>query len=95
VRHMSAKFLTKVLILLIVLILLNVAALHVVGKVEKKVRHKFIISKHATGSFNTYEAYHHPFVKKYRHFKTTKRYDDKFFDYLEHKQKARDKTFFR
>jgi len=92
---MSAKFLTKVFILLIVLLLLDIAALHVMEKKQWKKHKKFGGLKEITGASHTYEAYHHPDVKKYRHFKTTKKYDDKFFNYLEHKQKARDKTFYR
>ncbi len=46
-----------------------------------------------TGAVQSFEVYHgNP---QYISVRTSERYDDKYFDYLEHIQEIRDKTFFR
>jgi hypothetical protein len=48
-----------------------------------------------TGAMQSYDVYHESLNLQYKNIKTTERYDDKYFGYLEDIQEARDKTFMR
>ncbi len=52
-------------------------------------------SNHFTGKMNNYDVYHKTPYSGYKMMKTTKMYDDKYFEYLEGMHESRDKTFMR
>ena len=48
-----------------------------------------------TGAMQSFEVYHGISNSQYIHIRTSKKFDDKYFEYLENIQEARDKTFLR
>ena len=48
-----------------------------------------------TGAVQKFEVYHGNSNPQFVHVKTSERYDDKYFEYLEHIKDRRDKTFLR
>lgn len=52
-------------------------------------------SKHFIGKMHSYEIYHKTPHTGYEMVRTSERYDDKFFEYLEGMQESRDKTFMK
>ena len=83
---------TGVLILIIItLVLLSSITLIDGFETEEKVD----VLNAVTGEMQSFEVYHEISNIYYPTKKNTKRYDDKLFEYLEHIQEQRDKTFQR
>ena len=83
---------TGVLILIIItLVLLSSITLINGFETEEKVD----VLNAVTGEMQSFEVYHEISNIHYPTKKNTKRYDDKLFEYLEHIQEQRDKTFQR
>ena len=83
---------TGVLILIIItLVLLSSITLINGFETEEKVD----VLNAVTGEMQSFEVYHEISNIHYSTKKNTKRYDDKLFEYLEHIQEQRDKTFQR
>ncbi len=83
---------TGVLILIIItLVLLSSITLINGFETEEKVD----VLNAVTGEMQSFEVYHEISNIYYPTKKNTKRYDDKLFEYLEHIQEQRDKTFQR
>ena len=83
---------TGVLILIIItLVLLSSITLIDGFETEEKVD----VLNAVTGEMQSFEVYHEISNIHYPTKKNTKRYDDKLFEYLEHIQEQRDKTFQR
>jgi len=58
-----------------------------------EVKEEVVEVKEITGSMQSFEVFHESFNNYYPTKKYTKRYNEKLFDYLEHIQEQRDKTF--
>jgi len=83
---------TGVLILIIITLVLLSSIILIDGfETEEKVD----VLNAVTGEMQSFEVYHEISNIYYPTKKNTKRYDDKLFEYLEHIQEQRDKTFQR
>ena len=83
---------TGVLILIIITLVLLSSIILIDGfETEEKVD----VLNAVTGEMQSFEVYHEISNIHYSTKKNTKRYDDKLFEYLEHIQEQRDKTFQR
>jgi len=83
---------TGVLILIIITLVLLSSIILIDGfETEEKVD----VLNAVTGEMQSFEVYHEISNIHYPTKKNTKRYDDKLFEYLEHIQEQRDKTFQR
>ena len=83
---------TLVLILIIITLVL-LSSLTLIDKFEEKEKVKAV--KEITGKMQSFEVYHGTPNVYYPTKKNTKRYDEKLFNYLEHIQEQRDKTFMK
>ncbi len=81
------------LIALLILTLILFTLYYVLNSIESK--QKIGGFKEITGTSLVFEIPHAQNYHAFRHFKTTEKYDDKFFAYLGSMQNARDKTFMR
>ena len=91
---MNTKTLNKLFVILIVLIPILLSIIILMGEFEEK-ESDFDGLKEITGAMQTYEVSHENINLRYKHVRTSERFDDKFFEYLESIQESRDKTFFR
>jgi len=89
---MKTKILSIFFVILIIIILILVAALFVINESETE-KNKSSGFKEITGSMQSFEVFHESSNNYYPTKKYTKRYNEKLFDYLEHIQEQRDKTF--
>jgi len=87
------KTLNKILVSLIFVILILLGFIIILEKFEDNEKQEVGL-EHITGSMVTYEIYEGK-DHYFKSFKVSKRFDDKYYNYLEQKQKARDKTFLR
>ena len=91
---MRTKILTKTLIFLIIITIILFVALALVSLCEKKETKTFGYG--GTGHMERFIAYHGEVSQVYNPcLKTTERYDDKYFEYLENMQEQRDRTFMK
>ena len=88
------KILNILLVIIILLIIIFGVALVLFNKCDKEYN-KWDRSKHFTGKMHSYDVYHKTPHSQYKIIKTSERYDDKYFEYLEHIQESRDKTFMK
>ena len=84
---------TTLLITLLVLTLVLFTLYYVLDSIESE--KKLGGFKEITGTSLVFDIPHAQNYPPFRNFKTTEKYDDKFFAYLESMQDARDKTFMR
>ena len=81
-------------LILIVLIFIVLIAIMIISASEKEENNVGGL-KDITGAMQSFEVYHGTVNPDYMHIKTPKRYDDKYFEYLEHIKERRCKTFLR
>jgi hypothetical protein len=87
---MKAKTLEMMFVVLVALIFLVLIAIIMIGEKEK-----FGGFKEITGTVQSYEVYHGAGNLRFINIRTTERYDDKFFEHLQHLQQRKDETFMR
>jgi len=88
---LGTKTLESIFVILLLAVIVISVAIFMLGDPKED----FVEAKEYRGSFQSFEVSHEKFSQKYKHMKTTDRYDKKLLEYLDHRQKARDKTFFR
>ena len=91
---MNIKILNKLFVAVIILILIFLAATIIIGVFEEE--KEFGGLKEITGASQTFEIIHKgQYIPQYVTIRSSERYDDKYFEYLESIQESRDKTFLR
>ena len=91
---MDTKFLNILFVTVLMLILIFLAAIIVIGLFEEE--ENFGGLQESTGSTITFEVTHKgQYIPQYITTRSSERYDDKYFEYLESIQESRDKTFLR
>ena len=90
---MRKIILNTLFIALLVLTLILVTLYYILDSIESK--QKLGGFKEITGTSHVFDVPHTQNYQPHKNFKTTEKYDDKFFAYLESIQDSRDKTFMR
>ncbi|MBW2976913.1 hypothetical protein KY347_05700 [Candidatus Woesearchaeota archaeon] len=90
---METKILNIVFVALIALMVIFLAAIVLISAFGTEKTEPGLTG--ITGAMQSYEVSDEVHQFEYASTKTSKRYDDKYFKYLEHIQERRDRTFFR
>jgi len=85
------KILNATFVILLVITLILFTFYYIINSVETEEDFGGLVE--VTGAMQSFEVSHDKTNFYHPTKKNTKRYDDKLFDYLEHLQKSRDKTF--
>lgn len=91
---MKTQKLNTLFIILIIIMIILFAAIVLINAFDKE-ESKVGGLKDITGAVQKFEVHHGTSNPQYVHVRTTKKYDDKYFEYLEHIKDRRDETFFR
>ncbi len=90
---METNILNILFLVLIVIMAIFLAAIMMIGIFNTEESEAGGLTD-ITGAMQSFEVYHEA-GQQYTSVKTSERYDDKYFEYLEHIKERRDKTFFR
>ncbi len=91
---METKILNVLFVTLLVIMFIFLAAIILINVFEKE-ESKVSGLTDITGAMQSFEVSHETLSPQYANVKTSERFDDKYFEYLEHIQESRDKTFMK
>ena len=91
---MKIKLLNILFVAVIVVMVIFFLALILVNMFSEEEREVGAL-KDITGTVQNFEVYHGTSNPQYVYVRTSEKFDDKYFEYLEHIEERRDKTFLR
>mgnify|MGYP001567975696 CR=1 FL=1 len=94
VAVMETKILNILFMVLIVIMFIFLAAIILINVFDKEDGKASGLTD-ITGAMQSFEVSHKTAGLQYANVKTSERFDDKYFEYLEHIQESRDKTFMK